>query len=89
MWEFLKAKSSREDVATSLQYIVDGLDHVWSDFTDVPIRDQELDQIRLRILALESSHPPTDSHSYLSPEGLQIVQSIIRELRSGDDAGRV
>ena len=89
MWEFLKANSSRQDVAKSLQDIVEGQDYVWSDFTDIPIRNAELDQIRLRVLALETSHPPTDPHSYLSPEGLQIVQSIIQELRSGTGRSRV
>jgi antitoxin component HigA of HigAB toxin-antitoxin module len=89
MWKFLKATSSRKEVVTSLQAIVDGEDYVWSDFTDIPIEDPRLDQIRLRVLALESSHPPVDANSYLSPEGIEIVQSIIQDILSEQDGSQV
>jgi len=81
MWNFLKANLSRQDVITCLEGILSGESYVWSDFTDVPIRDPELDEIRLKVLALEHTHPPGPSDYNLNPNGQEIVRSIIKELQ--------
>ena len=81
MWNFLKANLTRQDVITCLEYILAGEAYVWGDFTDVPIRDPELEQIRLKVLALEQSHPPGPLDYNLNPAGQEIVRSIIKELR--------
>ena len=81
MFNSMKAKSTQEDVIICLQAILDGKKYVWSDFTDVPIQDQELDAIRLRVLELEKVYPSGNDSSYLSDEGLKIIQSIIVELQ--------
>lgn len=78
----MKAKSTREDVIICLQAILDGQRYVWSDFTDVPIQDQELDAIRLRVVELEKLYPSENDTAYLNNEGLKIIQSIIVELQS-------
>ena len=82
MWTFLKANSSRQDVVICLEAILAGEDYVWSDFTDVPIQDPELDRVRLQVLALEDTHPPGPDDCYLNSEGQAIVRSIIRQLQA-------
>jgi len=81
MWKFLKANLSREDVVTCLEAILAGEAYVWSDFTDVPIQDPDLDKIRLQVLALEQTHPPGPDDYNLNPEGQAVIRSIIRELQ--------
>ncbi|HEY3519489.1 MAG TPA: hypothetical protein VGK80_00425, partial [Rhodanobacteraceae bacterium] len=56
-----------------------GKDYAW-EFTDVPIKDPQLDQIRLDVLALETTHP--SSTRYVDPDGEEIIRSIIRRLQS-------
>ena len=70
-------------MAISLQAIVDGTDFVWGDFTDVVVRDPDLDSLRLKVLALELSHPPGPNDYDVSAEGREIIKGYIRELRSG------
>jgi hypothetical protein len=88
MLKFLKANSTKDDVVKCLKLILEGRDYVWSDFTDVPIRDHDLDLIRLRVLALEKSHPPGAADYYLNPEGQKIVRAIVQELESGTGTDR-
>jgi hypothetical protein len=80
MWDFLKANLSREDVITCLEDIIEGRKYAW-DFTDVPIKDPALDEIRLKVLSLEESHASPDGSAYLNAEGIAILQGIVRELR--------
>ena len=82
MFNCMKANSTREEVIISLQAIIDGKNYVWSDFTDVPIQDQELDAVRLRVLELEKLYPSKSDTAYLNNEGLKIIQCIIVELQS-------
>lgn len=81
MWKLLKASLSREDVVTCLEAILAGESYVWSDFTDVPIQDPDLDKIRLQVLALEQTHPPGPDDYNLNTEGQEIVRTLIRQLR--------
>ena len=83
MFEFLKSSATREDVILALELIVEGNDHVFGDFTDVPIKDPELDSIRQRVLALESSHPPGPDDYDVNSEGRQIILEMIQALRIG------
>jgi len=84
MRDFLKAKLFKKDVIACLQDIIAGRDYVWSDFTDVPIQDPTLDQIRLQVLALEGSHASPDGSAYLNVEGIAILEGIIRGLRKSE-----
>jgi hypothetical protein len=83
MLNFLKGNSTREDVAICLEHILRGEDYVWDDYTSIVERDIELDTLRLKVLALESSHPPGPEDFYLNPEGREIIKGYIRELRNG------
>ncbi len=79
----LKGNSSREDVAICLEYIAEGKDYVWGDFTDIVQRDSELERIRLYVLSLESLHPPHDGDIYLAVEGIKIIRDLVLQLRTG------
>ena len=81
-WE--KSPLSREEVALCLQFIVEGQSYVWDDFTEVPIRDAELDSIRQRVIGLAREFPPTRPDEYVSDQGKKVLLEIIRELRSSD-----
>ena len=83
MWDFLKSNSTSEDVAVTLEAILDGADFVWGDFTDMVIIDPVLDALRLKVLSLESSHPPGPGDSYVDPDGQEILRGYLRELRQG------
>jgi hypothetical protein len=84
MWKFLKANTSRADVIKCLELIIEGNDYVFCDFTDVPLRDPELDAIRLKVLALETSHPPGPGDHDVNAGGREILREMIRDLRSTD-----
>jgi len=83
MWNWLKENSSRDDVATCLEFIADGKDFVWSDFTDIVQRDPELERIRLYVLSLEPLYPPSEGDIYLAPNGIKIIRQLAQQLRSG------
>jgi hypothetical protein len=50
MWDILKERLTKDDVANCLEFIVAGKPNVRADFTDVPMLDPELDAIRVRVL---------------------------------------
>ena len=86
MWKFLKSNATREDIAVTLEAIIRGTDYVWGDFTDIILRDQTLDALRVKVLALETSHPPGPDDNDVNPEGQEIIRGYIRELREGGNS---
>ncbi len=83
MPNFLKANSTREDVATSLEHILNGDAYVWDDYTVIVERDLVLDTLRQKVLALEVSHPPGPDDVYVNSEGREIIRGYLRDLREG------
>lgn len=65
------------EVATFLENHVNGTEgpHDWDDFTSIPIKDRELNAIRLRCVVLDDEHP-----DFRFSE----MQKIIKRLRSAD-----
>ena len=86
MWTWLKGNSTREETARCLELILDGADYVWGDYTDIVQRDLELDALRLKILELETSHPPGPMDFYVNPAAQAIIRRYIRELRDGGNS---
>ena len=80
MWLFQKGNSSREQTAHCLELILKGADYVWGDYTDIVQRDLELDALRLKVLALESIHPPGPDDYHVCAAGQDTIRGYLREL---------
>jgi hypothetical protein len=77
-------KSTREEVAKTLEDFVEGRGGKWDwdDFLSLPIEDPQLDQIRGRCDGLSNEFPATTKGNYCGPEGIKVIRDYIRELRS-------
>ncbi len=75
---------SKDYVADLIQAMIDGnsQDWDWDDFTTIPIKDPYLDGIRQRCAGLWKEYPPDREADYCGPEGVEIMQSYVAELRS-------
>ena len=77
---------TRDDVAESIESLVDGESEGWDwdDFVSVPIDNKELDEIRRNCARLPKLYPADRIGAYCSDEGLQILRSFVKQLRSID-----
>ena len=75
---------SNDYVADLIQDMIDGNSQGWDwdDFTTIPIKDPYLDGIRQRCERLRNEYPPDREADYCGPEGVEIMQSYVAELRS-------
>jgi hypothetical protein len=75
---------SKDYVADIIQAMIDGTgqDWDWDDFTSIPIKDPYLDEIRQRCARLWQEYPPDREADYCGPNGVEIMQSYVAELRS-------
>ena len=75
---------SKHDVADTIHAMIDGnsQDWAWDDFPTIPIQDPYLDGIRERCAHLWQEYPPDREADYCGPEGVEIMQSYVAELRS-------
>ena len=58
-----------------------GSDWEWDDFISVPIKDPELEKIRIRCLNLDKEFPAKRSGEYTSESGLKVLQEYAKRLR--------
>ena len=79
-----KADLAADEVATHIEQFLAGTgkEWDWDDFTSVPIRNPDLDKIRIRCLHLDEEFPPAVAGAYCSPEGEVVLQSFANELRT-------
>ena len=55
----------------------------WDDFISVRIKDDpEFDAIRIRCAELPDFYPPVRPGSYCSDDGIRVLESILKDLRS-------
>ncbi len=74
---------SRREVADIIENFLNGRsgERDWDDFISVPIRDEELNQIRLRCAALPEEFPAYRSDEYCSNAGREVLKNYATELR--------
>ena len=75
---------SKEYVADTIEAMIDGSSQGWDwdDFVSVPIKDPYLDGIRQRCARWPEEYPADRKADYCGPEGVEIMQSYVAELRS-------
>jgi len=73
---------TRAEVDTTIEDFIHGRGDPWGwdDFTSVKITDPEMEVVRQRCLRVESDYPAKDG-GYCSPEGVEELKKIARELR--------
>ena len=78
-------KMTKADVAQEIENFLTGAGGRWDwdDFTSIPItNDPELDAIRIRCAYLNDLYPPDRPGWYCNDEGIRILHSILKDLRS-------
>lgn len=55
----------------------------WDDFVSIPLRDPELEELRIACVKLPKEFPPTDRRHYCSPAGLAKLESLVSRLEAG------
>jgi hypothetical protein len=73
---------SREDVRRIINAFVDGTGGRWDwdDFISVPLKDPELERVRLLAAELPDRFPPGLAGGYCSIEGLQVLRKVADRL---------
>ena len=77
-------KRTREEVAQTIEAFVDGTGRQWDwdGFISIRLDDPELEAIRKKCVAMPDQFPPTGRGEYCSPEGMQAMRELARELRA-------
>jgi hypothetical protein len=75
---------SREDVADTIETFVSGMgaESDWDDFISIPIKDPELESIRIRCALMRDEFPPTHPRDFCSDAGLETMRRIAAGLRA-------
>ena len=55
--------------------------HDWDDFISIPIKDKQLDAIRIECSDLRDKYPPGEKRQYCSDEGFKRLEEILHDLR--------
>jgi hypothetical protein len=58
----------------------------WAEFCDVPIIEEDLEEIRVRCATLDLEFPPERPGYYCSSAGLDVLRDYVRRLREGGKA---
>jgi len=75
---------TREEIANTIEGFVNGTGSQWDwdDFTSIRLKDPELEAIREKCVSIRDEYPPSDPHAYCSEAGLEVMRSIVADLRS-------
>lgn len=57
----------------------------WDDFISIPLRDPELEKLRITCVNLPKDFPPADKQHYCGQAGLEILESLARHLERKND----
>jgi hypothetical protein len=78
-----KIDRSSGEIADTIERFLDGICRRWDwdDFCTVPIRDPQLDAIRLRCAGLSQEFPTAEKGHYCSKAGLEVLRQMVRELQ--------
>jgi|GEM_PF-1287460 len=74
----------RKEVADIIESFISqtGGDRDWDDFICVRLKDPELEEIRKKCADLPNKYPPRENKGYCSPEGMEVLRDMARELRN-------
>jgi len=77
-------KRTREEVAKTLEELINGTGRQWDwdGFTSIRLDDPELEAIRQRCVTIPVEFPPTTRTAYCSEAGLQVMRGLAQGLRS-------
>lgn len=72
------------EVADFIENFLDGRGGAWDwdEFITLPIRDHDLDRIRIRCAELPEIYPPGEGEAYCAAEGEAELRHIVNTLRS-------
>jgi hypothetical protein len=72
------------EVAQSLQTFIDGGGSPWDwdDYISVSFEDPYLRNLQFRMVNLGNEFPPLQKGHYCGPEGIEVIRSYIKELRT-------
>jgi len=75
---------SRKDVADEIERFLTGTGGSWDwdDFVSVQFDDPELEGIRKTCASLPMLYPPTVDSAYCDEQGVDVLRSILRNLRA-------
>jgi len=77
---------SREEVTRYIEDFISqkGREWDWDDFTSIPIRDPRLEEIRLRCISIDESHPPENESEWCSEAGRALLAQLLVDLDLDD-----
>jgi hypothetical protein len=78
-----KIDRSRGEIADIIERFVEGIcsEWEWDDFCSWPIRDPQLEQVRVRCASLPQEFPSAHERHYCAEAGMAIMRQIIFDLR--------
>jgi hypothetical protein len=77
-------KRTREQVAGTIEALIDGTGRQWDwdGFISIRLDDPELEAIRQRCVSLPVEFPPSTRTEYCNEAGLQVMRDLVQGLRS-------
>jgi hypothetical protein len=77
-------KRTREEVAGTIDGFINGTGRQWDwdGFTSIRIDDQELEEVRRRIVVLPTEFPPSAPKDYCGEAGIQVMRDLLQNLRA-------
>ena len=74
---------TKEEVASTIENFINGTSgpYDWDDFVSIPIKDAELNKIRLHCANLYKEYPPQKDGHFCSEEGVKVLSNYIKKLR--------
>lgn len=75
-------KQERAQITSLVRRFIQGnvQPYEWDDFVSIPLKDPELEQIRIACVNLPKDYPPVDRRHYCSPAGLTKLESMLQRL---------
>lgn len=72
------------EVADTIEAFLDGSldDRRWDDFICLRIKDDKLNEIRMRFNDVSLDYPSGEGESYCNEQGRELMRSFVKELRS-------
>ena len=78
----------RTQIAALIRRFVQGNvePYEWDDFVSIPLKDPELEELRIACVNLPKRFPPSDRRHYCSQAGLENLEALVRRLEAGSQS---
>jgi hypothetical protein len=72
-----------QEAAEAIEAFLEGRGGAWAwdDFTSIKKKDAFLESARVRCLTVRSEYPAKEKSHYCSPEGMNVLRALAREIR--------